>query len=232
MTNTAAGGGSTAVPPSSGAGTTAASQGKKQAKNGLTVQRQRKTADAAGAPAIETVEVQLTIELPAQLKKQLLDQYDAVHEEQKLVPLPRRPTVMQVFEQYIEYVKDKQQESPAEEDLVSGLQVYFDKALYQCLLFRAERQQAEQVLASGQAPSAVYGAEHLLRLFVKLPELLPITGAAEEQLQLLVQRMEDLLTFLQIHILKLFVPVSDYVPAAAALGGLAASAATVSAGKR
>jgi hypothetical protein len=35
-----------------------------------------------------------------------------------------------------------------------------------------------QALAAGQAPSAVYGAEHLLRLFVKLPELLPPTGEA------------------------------------------------------
>jgi hypothetical protein len=37
---------------------------------------------------------------------------------------------------------------------------------------------AFQALAAGQAPSAVYGAEHLLRLFVKLPELLPPTGEA------------------------------------------------------
>lgn len=55
-----------------------------------------------------------------------------------------------------------------------------------------------QVLAAGQAPSAVYGAEHLLRLVVKLPELLPQTGVTGEALQLLIRRLEDLLTYLQV----------------------------------
>lgn len=57
-----------------------------------------------------------------------------------------------------------------------------------------------QVLAAGQAPSAVYGAEHLLRLIVKLPELLPHTGATEEALQLLISRVEDLLTYMQVRV--------------------------------
>lgn len=55
-----------------------------------------------------------------------------------------------------------------------------------------------QVLAAGQAPSAVYGAEHLLRLIIKLPELLPHTGATGEALQLLISRVEDLLTYMQV----------------------------------
>lgn len=75
-----------------------------------------------------------------------------------------------------------------------------------------------QALAAGQAPSAVYGAEHLLRLFVKLPELLPHTGAPEEQLQLLLRRMDDLMAYLQHQSAKIFTPISDYV-AAANFGG-------------
>lgn len=71
----------------------------------------------------ETVEVQLQLELPAQLKQQLLDQYDAIHDDNKLVPLPRRPNVMQIFRSYVTWVKDKKQESQAEEDIVMGLQV-------------------------------------------------------------------------------------------------------------
>lgn len=73
--------------------------------------------------ATETVEVQLELEMPAQLKKQLLDQYDAIHDDGKLVPLPRRPNVMQIFQNYVAWVKDKKQESQAEEDIAMGLQV-------------------------------------------------------------------------------------------------------------
>jgi hypothetical protein len=59
------------------------------------------------------------------------------------------------------------------EDFVNGLVAYFDKALSHCLLFPSERAQARAALGGGALPSSVYGAEHLLRLFVKLPELLP-----------------------------------------------------------
>lgn len=81
-----------------------------------------------------------------------------------------------------------------------------------------------QILAAGQAPSAVYGAEHLLRLIVKLPELLPHTWATGEALQLLIRRVEDLLTYMQIHAERLFVGQGGYV-AADAYGGAAAAAA-------
>ncbi len=38
-----------------------------------------------------------------------------------------------------------------------------------------------QVLADGRVASCVYGAEHLLRLIVKLPELLAVAVATEQQ---------------------------------------------------
>eukprot|EP00878_Enallax_costatus_P024058 GHUV01025646.1.p1 GENE.GHUV01025646.1~~GHUV01025646.1.p1 ORF type:complete len:250 (+),score=109.20 GHUV01025646.1:1132-1881(+) len=209
-----------AAAPALAAAAAPAAHGKKQQqKSGLTVERKRKATDPPGTA--ETVEVQLQLDLPAQLQKQLLDQYDAVHDDNKLAPLPRRPNVMQILQNYTAWVKDKKQESQAEEDIVMGLQVYFDKALYQCLLYRSERRQADQALAAGQAPSAVYGAEHLLRLFVKLPELLPHTGAPEEQLQLLLRRMDDLMAYMQHQSAKIFAPISDYVAAATygAIGG-------------
>jgi mortality factor 4-like protein 1 len=84
-----------------------------------------------------------------------------------------------------------------------------------------------QMLAAGQAPSAVYGAEHLLRLIVKLPELLPHTGATGEALQLLIRRVEDLLTYMQIHAERLFVGQGGYV--LADMYGRAAAAAAMAA---
>lgn len=50
----------------------------------------------AACAGADSEEGQLQIELPAVLQKQLLDQYEAVHDEKKLLQLPRRPNVMQV----------------------------------------------------------------------------------------------------------------------------------------
>jgi hypothetical protein len=75
--------------------------------------------------------VQLELELPAALQKQLLDQYDAMHDEGRTVALPRRPNVIQILQGYVQYVRDKQGESQAEEDIVMGLQV----RLYGCIRF-------------------------------------------------------------------------------------------------
>jgi len=59
---------------------------------------------------------------------------------------------------------------------VAGVCAYFDKCLAHCLLYRPERGQARGALAGGALPSSLYGGEHLLRLFVKMPELLPQVG--------------------------------------------------------
>jgi hypothetical protein len=59
------------------------------------------------------------------------------------------------------------------EDFVNGLVAFFDKSLSHCLLYPCERRQARAALAGGALPSSLYGGEHLMRMFVKLPELLP-----------------------------------------------------------
>jgi hypothetical protein len=38
----------------------------------------------------------MAVELPPPLQAELLTQYDAVHDDAKLLPLPRRPNVLQV----------------------------------------------------------------------------------------------------------------------------------------
>jgi hypothetical protein len=58
-----------------------------------------------------------------------------------------------------------------------GIKAYFDRALPVCLLYRFERPQLAAFLGDrpaedGRPMSHVYGAPHLLRLLVRLPELL------------------------------------------------------------
>lgn len=89
------------------------------------------------------------------------------------------------------------------EEVIQGIREYFDKSLGRILLYRFERQQwletHEQMTAApgsgankqngdsmdtddvedklaGKTPSEVYGAEHLCRLFVSMPELIAQTN--------------------------------------------------------
>lgn len=177
-------------------------------------QKRRRPEDG---PAGEAASVAIDLEVPAALKQQLLAEYDAVHDDHKLVPLPRQPNVGDILDQYLQYAMGKQTSAEAEEDMVAGLKLYFDKALYHCLLYKSERHQADKVLAGGRVPSSVYGAEHLLRLFVKLPELLPQTGAPAEQQQLLARRLDDVLGYLQLNQQDLFLQREQYVSPSAAV---------------
>ncbi|KAK6115883.1 hypothetical protein DH2020_008152 [Rehmannia glutinosa] len=82
-------------------------------------------------------------------------------------------------------------------EIVKGLRCYFDKALPAMLLYKEERQQYKEVITDNVSPSNVYGAEHLLRLFVKLPEMLSCMHIETETLTELQQRLLDFLRFLQ-----------------------------------
>ncbi len=53
-----------------------------------------------------------------------------------------------------------------------------------------------QVKAEGKAPSSAYGGEHLLRLLVKLPELLPMTSLPTDNYATLELRLADFVSHL------------------------------------
>lgn len=81
----------------------------------------------------------------------------------------------------------------------------------QLLLYAEERVQADSFIADGTLPSSVYGAEHLLRLFVKLPEYLPIAGSTEEQYRLLQDKLHEVLDYLNDKSAEFFVPTNEYI---------------------
>ena len=105
------------------------------------------------------------------------------------------------------------------EEMLHGLREYFDKALPLILLYRHEREQYASLFpaaspssasrptstepalgsSSGAAPrpSDVYGAEHLLRLFVRLPRLLALAPLAPAEMTQVQAKLGELLKFLQ-----------------------------------
>ncbi|MEW5306783.1 MAG: hypothetical protein WDW36_009221 [Sanguina aurantia] len=156
----------------------------------------------------------LEVEFPLVLKQQLVADYDLIVEDGLLVPLPRQPCVSEVLQRYVTEANAFRGSSVNEAELASGLTSYFDKSLHALLLYRSERPQAQAMLSDGKVPSAVYGAEHLLRLFIKLPDLFMAAGVSEEQLGTLGAMVQDVVNWMADNASTLFLDKKNYMTAA------------------
>jgi mortality factor 4-like protein 1 len=120
------------------------------------------------------------IVMPDNLKSLLVDDWEQVTKNQCVVSLPARNPVRQILQDWYEEEQPKRTSSAADQDVleevVAGLQEYFDKCLDKILLYRHERAQYRGLrkkfeAATGElankGPIDVYGAEHLIRLFSK-----------------------------------------------------------------
>ncbi|XP_074304236.1 protein MRG1 isoform X2 [Silene latifolia] len=179
---------------------------KEDAKINVAKGKKRKVDEKENFSAEKLVRIQM----PSTLKKQLVDDWESVMQKDKLVKLPRSPNVDEVLKKYLEYRTRKDgtmTDSVAE--ILNGLRCYFDKALPLMLLYKKERQQYHESVTNNVSPSTIYGAEHLLRLFVKLPELLAYVNMEEDTLTQLQQKLVDLLKFLQKNQNTFFLSVYD-----------------------
>ncbi|KAI4327403.1 hypothetical protein L6164_019870 [Bauhinia variegata] len=172
---------------------------KEDVKNNVSKGKKRKNDSGieglkGSIPVVKLVKIQI----PATLKKQLVDDWDFVTQQDKLVKLPRSPTVDEILTKYLEY-RSKKDGMVADSvgEILKGIRCYFDKALPVMLLYKKERKQYNEAVSENISPSTIYGAEHLLRLFVKFPELLAYVNIEEETLNRLQQKLLDFIKFLQ-----------------------------------
>ncbi|KAI8535029.1 hypothetical protein RHMOL_Rhmol10G0143200 [Rhododendron molle] len=170
---------------------------KEDTKTNVAKGKKRKTDSGIEKDSV-SVKKLIKIQIPSTLKKQLVDDWEFITQQDKLVKLPRTPNVDGILTKYLEYRSKKDGTmTDSVGEILNGLRSYFDKALAVILLYKKERQQYNDAVADNVSPSTVYGAEHLLRLFVKLPELLAYVNIEEETLLRLQQKLLDFLKFLQ-----------------------------------
>mmetsp|Transcript_61460 Transcript_61460/g.84466 ORF Transcript_61460/g.84466 Transcript_61460/m.84466 type:complete len:407 (-) Transcript_61460:466-1686(-) len=134
----------------------------------------------------------MKIALPFTLKKQLVMDWERLSQASPpmLVSLPRNPSVHDIIKQFLDF-KAKRASTSKQlhfSELLDGLKIYFDKALGYFLLYPAEHAQYDLITRKfpGEPASKIYGAEHLLRLFTKLPDILGrvrLAAVEESQLQ-------------------------------------------------
>ena len=119
-------------------------------------------------------------------------------------PLPRKPCVADLLQTYAATKRQGGAHGQAWRDFAGALISYFDAALPRLLLYRQERQQYDLRARGRGAPSRLYGAEHLVRLIIKLPKLLAQTNLTKGEIPRLKRKLEDLLKYLRQNRARLF----------------------------
>ncbi|KAI5999051.1 MRG-domain-containing protein [Pisolithus albus] len=175
-------------------------------KDGRGTKRGREEDDSHRKPDMK-------LNVPEALKVQLVDDWEAVTKNNQLVPLPRKPNVLDILQEFKNHVlKMGKQTSLRDPELIlptiiSGLQVYFDRSLGANLLYRFERPQYAEirktyvtgpkvVVGQEKEMSAIYGAEHLLRMLVSLPQMVASSTMDGESVGLVKDYVNELLVFL------------------------------------
>ncbi|KAL8608831.1 hypothetical protein ACOMHN_034776 [Nucella lapillus] len=143
--------------------------------------------------------IEVKIKMPEDLKPWLVDDWDLITRQKMLVNLPCRQTVDTILD---DYVKSKTSKSNANKDAIietmAGVKDYFNVMLGTQLLYKFERPQYSGITAenSDKAMSALYGATHLLRLFVRLGQMLAYTSLDEKCVQILLTHIHDFLKYM------------------------------------
>ncbi|KAL5515814.1 hypothetical protein EMCRGX_G001035 [Ephydatia muelleri] len=145
---------------------------------------------------------EVKVVIPEELKKHLVDDWDFVTRQKQLVRVPKSVTVrsiLQRYEQHVSTVDADKSKSGQIKEICDGLMEYFNVMLGSQLLYKFERPQYAEILQSHpDKPMAdLYGIEHLLRLFVRLGNMLASTHMDESSLSLLLSHVHDFLRFLE-----------------------------------
>jgi len=136
------------------------------------------------------------LNLSEELKMVVVRDWENLTQHKKLLALPKpeSKTVEKIMDDFLNTKK----KAEVFAQVCQGLLVYFDRALPSILLYRAERTQYEKVHQEfpNKRNCQLYGGEHLLRLFVRLPQLLTNTDLDENETKQLCSRLQDFLRFL------------------------------------
>lgn len=165
---------------------------------------------------------EIKLVIPDLLKVKLVDDWEAITKNSQLIPLPRTPSVASLLQDYGNAVMNNTSSTSSNgsasassssrsanltSEVLAGLKLYFDRCIGNNLLYRFERTQygemkkrfapgTEEGGKEGKDMSQVYGVEHLLRLFVNLPELIAHTAMDAETVTVLREALQDVMRWI------------------------------------
>jgi len=161
------------------------------------------------------VKQEVQISLPDQLKVFLVDDWDSICRQKKLLNIPSRHSVDDVLEAYNKSTNENEPDMYTNE-VCAGIKEYFNSMLGSQLLYRFERFQYSDILTKQRKEkkddvlmSSVYGPAHLLRLFTKLGTCLSYTTLDGPAIEVLKKKLDDFFGFLLEHFDEYF-SLEDY----------------------
>ncbi|KAF5660368.1 mortality factor 4 1 [Fusarium heterosporum] len=135
----------------------------------------------------------INLPVPDHIQAMLVDDWENITKNNQLVPLPHAKPVTKILDDYLAHERPHREEGSSSmdilEEVIAGFREYFEKALSRVLLYRFERPQYMGVKKLWENTETnleittvcdVYGAEHLARLIVSLPELLAQTNMDQQ----------------------------------------------------
>ncbi|KAK3650344.1 Esa1p-associated factor [Elasticomyces elasticus] len=147
--------------------------------------------------------------MPDALKSILVDDWEKVTKEQKLAPVPATVPASLFLDSYQDQERYQRRPNSADadilEEVVAGVKEYFNKSLGRILLYRFERQQFYEMHKlveaghgehAGKALADVYGCEHLLRLFVSMPDLIAHTNMDAQSVSKLREELMKMTSYM------------------------------------
>lgn len=159
--------------------------------------------------------VEVRVKLPDELKPALVDDWDLINRQRKLPIVPARVTVDTILADYIRAKTSNKNNTPNKEsavqEVVAGLREYFNVMLGTQLLYKFERPQYAEILQQhkDKQTSDIYGFIHLIRLFVRLGQMLAYTQLDEKSITLLNFHLQDFLRFM-VKNLETYYSIQDY----------------------
>ena len=160
---------------------------------------------------LEQLRPKVKVILATALKKELLKQYEA-QLQNRVLKLPREPeshTVQSLFSDYeVEAIAKArgQKQIDSTKEIIRGLKAYFDASFQKALLYEKEKKYYEEAILKNaqlktKTPSEICGAEHLLRLYVKLHEFIPseafVGEKGEKDAKIIGNQLGETLRWLQ-----------------------------------
>lgn len=142
---------------------------------------------------------EIKLKIPGQIKKFLITDWENITRRKLTTQSPATHTIASIFTEYLESKSKNKENHEIVHEVVEGVKEYFNRAIGVLLLYRFERPQYTDLLPTINEKTdacSVYGAVHLARLFVKLPELLSHTKMTTQEKSLVQSKLGDFLKWL------------------------------------